>query len=428
MVQAMIPSIQHRQHLRGLSRRQLGEYQLDRLNRLLDGILPVNPFYADKLAGHPTRLDDLRHLSKFPFTTKEDLLGAGGGTYSATNRTFPLERYVRFHRTSGTRGRPLVVLDTAEDWQWWIDCWQYVLDAADVGAEDRALVAFSYGPFIGFWSAHDALAARGALVIPSGGMSTLARIELIDSSRATAVFSTPTYALRMAEVAREHGIRLGSLGIRRLIVMGEPGGSVASLRERIQEAWGVAAFDHGGATEVGPWGYGDPHGDGMWVIESEFIAEFISVERGEAAEEGELSHLVLTSLGRRGSPVIRYRTGDLVRPRWDRPGSSRFVFLEGGILGRADDMVIVRGVNIFPSSVEQILHTFPEVVEYRLTARRVGSVDQLLVEVEDRLQNPGRIAEELYLRLGLKVEVREVPLGTLPRHEGKGRRFVDERT
>jgi phenylacetate-CoA ligase len=125
--------------------------------------------------------------------------------------------------------------------------------------------------------------------------------------------------------------------------------------------------------------------------------------------------------------VIRYRTGDLVRPRWSETGANRFVLLEGGVLGRADEMMIIRGVNIFPSAVEEIVRSFPEVVEYRMTARKRGAMDELLVEVEDRLSAPRRIAEEMYLRLGLKIEVELAPPASLPRFEGKGRRFIDER-
>jgi phenylacetate-CoA ligase len=319
------------------------------------------------------------------------------------------------------------VLDTAEDWNWWIDTWQYVLDAAELGAEDRALMAFSFGPFIGFWSAHDAVAARGALVIPGGGLSTLARLELARASRATAIFCTPSYALHMAEVAGENQIDVASLEVRRLVVAGEPGGSIPAVRQRIEHAWNAKVVDHGGASEVGPWGYADRQGRGLHVTESEFLAEFLSVETGKTAVEGELAELVLTTLGRAGSPVLRYRTHDLVRPTWNSGGPNRFVLLEGGVLGRSDDMLIIRGVNIFPTSVEQILRSFPEVVEYRMIAHRDGEMDALTIQIEDRLGAPQRVARDLLLRLGLRVDVHCVPLGSLPRFEAKGKRFVDRR-
>jgi phenylacetate-CoA ligase len=214
-------------------------------------------------------------------------------------------------------------------------------------------------------------------------------------------------------------------------------------------------FDHGGATEVGPWGFADAAGRGMHVNEAEFIAEFISVETGQPAKEGEQAHLILTTLGRSGAPVIRYRTGDVVRPVWPSnsprhlgeglgegtrgkhlsPGPSlqgrgvacSFVLLAGSILGRADDMLIIRGMNVYPTAVEQILRSFPEVVEYRMTARKRGELEELVVEVEDHLQQPERIANELHLKLGLKIEVRCAPAMSLPRFDGKGQRFVDLR-
>ena len=272
-----------------------------------------------------------------------------------------------------------------------------------------------------------AATARGLLVAPTGGMSTVARLDLIRSLKATVLFCTPSYALHLAEKAVESQIETSQLGVRWVIVAGEPGGSIPSIRHRIETAWGATVIDHSGASEVGPWGFGDSEGRGLFVNESDFIAEFISIESGEPAGEGELSELVLTSLGRWGSPVVRYRTGDLVRPSWSHESECRFVFLEGGVLSRSDDMMIIRGVNIFPSSVEQILRSFPEVVEYRLTAYKSGAMDGLVVEIEDRLEQPQRVARELQLRLGLKIQVDCVPLGTLPRFEAKGKRFVDER-
>jgi phenylacetate-CoA ligase len=412
--------------LAGLDARALVQHQLARLNGLLDRILPDNAFYAGKLGGITRPVTSLDQLATWPFTYKQELIGSPDHDL-AQNRTWPLERYARFHRTSGTHGRPLGVLDTAEDWRWWLDCWQFVLDAAEVTSEDRALMAFSFGPFVGFWSAYDALAERGCLLIPTGGVSTLGRLEMARIAGATVVCCTPSYALHMAEVGADNSLDVGSLGVRRLIVAGEPGGSVPAVRARLEAAWNAQVLDHCGASEVGPWGYGDLAGGSVRVNESEFLAEFLAVATGTPATEGELAELVLTTLGRFGSPVIRYRTGDLVRPSWRGEGASGFVRLEGGILGRADDMLVVRGVNIFPSSIEQIVRSFPEIIEFRTIVTTEAQLDQLLVEIEDRLNSPERVAQELQLRLGLNVEVRPVPLGSLPRHEGKGKRFIDRR-
>src|SRR5687768_10053720 len=195
-----------RRQLERLPPEELARHQLARLNALLTEVVPHNRFYAEKLAQTNWPLSSLEELNHLPFTFKEELVTAPHDGEFAANLTYPIERYVRYHHTSGTRGRPMPVLDTAEDWQWWIELWQFVLDEAEVGPEDRALLAFSFGPFIGFWSAHDATVARGTMAIPTGGMNTLARVELARRMRATVLFCTPSYALRLAEVALENRI------------------------------------------------------------------------------------------------------------------------------------------------------------------------------------------------------------------------------
>lgn len=321
----------------------------------------------------------------------------------------------------------MIVLDTADDWDWWMETWQYVLDSAGITNADRVVMAFSFGPFIGFWSAFDAAVSRGAMVVPTGAMGSLARLELMRTVKSTVVFCTPSYALHLAEVAHENQIELANLSVEKIIVAGEPGGSIPAIREQIESAWHAKVIDHCGASEVGPWGFADPAGRGIYVNEAQFIAEFLSIETGQPAEEDELAELVLTTLGRAGSPVIRYRTGDLVKPTWNDDQPCSFALLQEGVLGRTDDMMIVRGVNVFPTSIEQILRGFPEIVEYRMTAFKDSAMDQLKIEIEDRLENPQRVKTELKVRLGLRVDIECVPLGSLPRFEAKGRRFVDNR-
>jgi phenylacetate-CoA ligase len=403
----------------------LREHQLRRLRDLLGAILPTNAFYQEKLAACSTPPDDWSEFASWPTTSKQELVG--NDSPFAANLTFDVDRYRHFHRTSGTTGKPLAVLDTAEDWRWWINAWQFVLDAAELEEHDRAVMAFSYGPFIGFWSAHDAAVARGALVVPSGGMSSVARLDLIQSVQATVVFCTPSYALHLADVAADQQVQLSKSSVSRLIVAGEPGGSAPAIRRRIEDAWGARVVDHSGATEIGPWGYSDATGQGLHVNEFDFYPEFINWKTGLPAQDGELAELVLTTLGRTGCPVIRYRTGDLVRPTRNHPGPNRFALLQGGVLGRVDDMMIIRGVNIFPSSVEEILRGFPEVSEFRLTATKHGAMDSLQIEVEDQLGKPERIAAALQVRLGLRIDVKLVPPSSLPRFEAKGKRFIDLR-
>ena len=407
-------------------RDQLATHQLAKLNQLLDSILPSNRFYADKLSKLDRPLKSLDDLQQLPFTTKDELTGEQTSQY-ARNLTFPIDHYVRFHRTSGTSGRPLAVLDTENDWRWWIATWQYVLDVAEITDEDHAAMAFSFGPFIGFWSAHEALVDRGCMVLPCGGMSSLARLELLIENKATVLCCTPSYALHLSSVAKENKLDIGSSSVRSIIVAGEPGGSVPAIRERIEQAWQAKLIDHAGATEIGPWGY-DDEGQGLRIVESEFIPEFLRVGTDEPAADGELAELILTTLGRTGAPVIRYRTGDLVRPDRQVGAPNHFVRLTGGVLGRVDQMVIVRGVNIYPSAIEQILRSVPEVEEYRMIASKSGEMDDLTIEVEDQLESPQRISDLLTTRLGLRIVVRCVPSGSLPRSEHKGQRFIDQRT
>ena len=220
-----------RDKILALDGEDLAGLQLQKINELLGSILPGNRFYSEKLSATPTRLDSLEDLAQLPFTFKDELVDSGSQDDYAANLTYPVEEYVRFHRTSGTRGRPMVVLDTCDDWKWWVETWQYVLDAAEIMAGDTVLLAFSFGPFIGFWSAFDALVHRRALVIPGGGLNTLARLDLIRSTGVSTIFSTPSYALHMAEVAKENQINVADLPVNKIFVAGEPGGSVPAIRE-----------------------------------------------------------------------------------------------------------------------------------------------------------------------------------------------------
>ena len=293
------------------------------------------------------------------------------------------------------------------------------------------MLAFSFGPFIGFWSAHDALVARGALV------DSRRRHELAGPARADRAHRRHRAVLH-AELRAAPGRSGGRAQDRparvrrcdKIIVAGEPGGSHArACAQRIEAAWQAASDRPRRRQRSRPVGLRRRRAAAACTSSrAEFIAEFLSVETGEPAAAGELSHLVLTSLGRRGMPVIRYRTGDLVRPTWPTSGANRFVLLEGGVLGRADDMLIIRGVNMFPARVEQILRSFPEVVEYRITARKRGEMDELVVEVEDHLEQPRRSPRSCNCGWACKVDVRWRRRCRCRGSKAKARRFIDERT
>lgn len=419
-----------RDELRALSAAPLRSLQLDRLNKLLE-TASRQPFYASRLADVALPLTSLDQLSSIGPIHKNDLIAEQRGM---PGRIFerPRREYTRLHQTSGTRGWPMPVLDTPADWQWWLECWGYVLDAADVTPDDVAMMAFSFGPFIGFWTANDALVARGATVVPGGGMSSEARLQLIEDHRCTIVCCTPTYALHLASVAADRGIDLAGGSVGRIIVAGEPGGSVPVVRERIEQAWGAKVVDHSGASEVGAWGVGSVDGRGLHVIETEFIAERLRFDEdpnGTPVEEGEEAELVLTNLGRFGGPAIRYRTGDIVRGFEDHDYACRFLWLAGGVLGRADDMMVIRGVNVFPSSVEAIVREVDATAEFRMIATRRDEMDQLSIEIEadDETEKLNRLSELLRDRLAMRVRVDAVATGTLPRFEAKAQRWIDRR-
>lgn len=412
-----------------MSRSELISQQLARLNGML-AALHEQPFYAQRLVGAPRRLDSIEQMDQLPLLTKQDLMG---DTPGAPGKIFHLPRhaYSRWHQTSGSRGWPMPVLDTAEDWQWWIRCWQYVLDSAEVTGRDTAMMAFSFGPFIGFWTAFDALVGRGVLVVPGGGLSSAARLQLMQESGCSLLFCTPSYALRLANLASENGLDLVKGPVEKIVVAGEPGGSVPSIRAAIETLWGAKVIDHAGASEIGAWGFAVPDGSGLQVIESEFIAEFL-VQDSESgvsrrANVGETCELILTNLGRHGGPLLRYRTGDLVRPVWDHSERFPFVKLEGGVLGRVDDMLVIRGVNVFPGSLEAVIREIEASAEYRILISQHANLDQLEIQLEASPEVCRILSERLRERLLLRVVVFPVAVGTLSPTNGKASRVIDHR-
>jgi phenylacetate-CoA ligase len=417
----------YRPDLEAAPHEAIRERQLVRLNALLREVLPSNEFYRGKLGNCSGSLE-WEAFQELPFTTKQELV-ADQATYPPLGRIASYEpaRYTTYHQTSGTSGRPLTILDTPESWDWWAECWMYVYHAAGVTPNDRIFFAFSFGPFIGFWSAFAGAQRMGALTIPGGGMDSKSRLELMKHTRPTVLLCTPTYALRLAEVAREQGWPLRDWGVRVTIHAGEPGASIPAVRGRIDEAFGSRSFDHAGGTEVGAYGYSCEVRDGVHVNEQEFIAEVIDPLTGEHVREGDAGELVITNLGRVGWPVIRYRTGDLVTFGKRRCDCGRtFLKLPGGLLGRCDDLIIVRGVNIYPSSVEAIVRTF-EVDEFRLVRMGRLGTEELVVEVEAREDVSRQLAEALRQRLGVRIPTRVVPAASLPRFELKAKRVIDLR-
>jgi phenylacetate-CoA ligase len=400
---------------------------MPQLDTLLAAVLPDNPFYAAKLRD----VSPGSALSTLPFTLKQELIDdqIAHPPYGS-NLTYPLSRYTRFCQTSATTtGTPMRWLDTPESWDWMIGNWIRVYQAAGVATGDRIFFAFSFGPFLGFWVGFEAATRGGCLAIPGGGLRSAARLRAIVETSATVLCCTPTYAIRLAEVAAEENIDLRASQVRTLIVAGEPGGSVPATRAHISKLWhGARVVDHHGMTEIGPVSYGCPKRPGvLHVIEDSYTAEVIDPVTCQPVPRGVTGELVLTNLGRLGSPLIRYRTSDIVQaaPEERCECGARDLALDGGILGRTDDMLLVRGVNVYPSAVENILRGFDAVTEYRVQIQNQRTLPELSIQVEAHDSTLAhRIEAALANSFALRIPVALVPPGTLPRFEMKARRWV----
>jgi phenylacetate-CoA ligase len=420
-----------------LDRFAIEAIQLEKLQLLLTTVLSQNPFYSAKLQRAGVR-GAIASLAEFvaavPFTDKSEIVD-DQSKYPpfGSDLSYPLERYTRFHQTSGTTGTPVRWLDTPESWEWMLDCWIRVYQSAGTVPQDRVFFPFSFGPFLGFWVAFDAATRIGCLSISCGNMRSAARLRAILDNGVTILCSTPSYAIHLAEIAAEEKIDLRKGKVRTIIVAGEPGGSIPSTRALVENLWpGSRVVDHHGMTEVGPVTYECPERRGtLHIIEDGYFPEIIDPVSLESVQPRGTGELVLTNLGRLGSPLLRYRTGDIVRRSQDglcACGSAE-LSLDGGILGRCDDMVIVRGVNLYPSAVEEILRSCG-VVEFRVQTSQHRALEEMSIEIESE---PGRddlaivakrVATTIHNALGFRVHVSCVPYGTLPRFEGKGNRWI----
>ena len=423
-----------------LSKEEIKNVQLKKLNDLLMFVNQNNAFYSAKYQGIKFPLNSLAELENLPFATKKEFVSDQNDFPPlGKNHSYPEENYIRYHQTSGTTGRPLKVLDTAESWDWLADCWVEVYRAAGVTKHDRLFLAFAFGPFLGFWTAYEGAKKIGALVFPGGGQTSLERLQSIINNKITVLVCTPSYALHLEEVAKEAGIDLSQTSIKKTIHAGEPGASVPAVRDKIEQIWGASCYDHSGMTEIGVVSYSCDSKAGLHCNESEYIVEVIDPETLKPVANGEKGELVLTNLGRWGYPAIRYRTHDLViKDETICSCGNPNILLPGGIIGRTDDMMIVRGINIFPPSIEAILREFVELVEFRIVLYTVGGMDQVKVEVElsdysekHKAQNDQTLdamRKLLRERLGLRIDVELKDSHALPRFEMKARRMVDQRT
>jgi phenylacetate-CoA ligase len=423
----------YNQQLETLDRDHLRETHKERLRSLI-AELRTNQFYQQKASRAGIgleRIEEVEDLRLLPFTTKTELVEEQAA-HPPFGRllTYPLSRYRYLHQTSGTTGRPLKWLDTEQDWEWWKRCWGYVYRGAGVTEDDIVFCAFSFGPYLSHWTAISGAWQIGAMAVAGGGMNSEQRLQSIFDNRCTVLVSTPTYALHLAEVARAHGIDLRDSAVRLSIHAGEPGASLPNVKRAIEEAWGTTCFDHAGATEVGAWAFDcEAQTGAIHLNEAEFVFEVIDPQSGAPSGENQTGELVLTNLGRAGMPVIRYRTGDLVEMTFERCGCGRgFARIKGGVMGRADDMMIVRGVNLYPSAIDDLIRSLSVIAEYEVNIHRVEGMDDLVIKIE--AAQPGSFEEASVVlsrafrrQFNIRVSIEESAQGSLPRYEFKARRF-----
>lgn len=409
-----------------MERGALQQRQIERLNRLLRLVHSEdhgNAFQRDRVPAEVASLEEFR--SEVALTSKGELVEDRlVHPPFGRNLSYPLSACTRLCQTSGTSGEPLAWLDTPESWQTMLESWKRVHRASGLESPDeRVFFAFSFGPFLGFWTAFEAATQLGFLAIPGGGMRSDARLQMMARYDVTALCCTPTYALRLGTMAHEATMHFPHL--KAILVAGEPGGSLPEVRQRLAALWGeqVRVADHHGLTETGPVSHEDTRYPGhLVVMEEDFIAEVLDPESGQEVEDGQTGELVLTTLHRAACPLFRYRTGDLVRKRLLPE-----LALEGGILGRLDDMLLVRGVNIYPSAVERLVRRFPAIGEYRVCQSTQDDMIELTVEIETVRAEPGtaqQLENAFWSQFQLRVPVVEVPGGTLPIQEFKAKRWV----
>lgn len=424
------------------SRQTMRGVQTTRLREQVRHAHAHSGFYRRKMdeAGVvPDEIQELEDLKRLPFTTKDELKECQRerppwGDILAV----PFENCLRVHFTSGTTGRPVAVLDTPEDWRGFFGSYARGLYAMGIRPSDMVMTAFGFGPWIGFWSGFYAAQEIGCLVVPNGGLSTDQRIDLLINYPITVFGSTPSYALYLAEQARKKGIDLAKDSkVRITWHTGEPGASIPSTKRKIEEAFGAKCFDLPGLTEIAAWGFECEYQSGQIHIHEDYVyPEVLDPDRGEPVSPGETGELVFTSLYRKAMPLLRYRTRDIVKQaETPCPCGRTLLSLQGGILGRLDDMKKVRGIIVYPSRIEEAVRRFPEAEEFQIVFQRQDGLDHLLVKVDPSPALGGdglsslkeKLSEELHLALGIRASVEFVEPGGLPRWDHKARRVVDDR-
>jgi phenylacetate-CoA ligase len=443
MFMAKDPSLYWNPLLETLPREKLRDLQVKKFKRVFEWAYNNSPFYRRlyKDAGmEPGDINTMEDIRKVPKTDKgmlRDVQSRQPFPYGDM-LAVPLTQVTEFRQTSGTTGTPVYQADTWQDWEWWSECWSYILHAQGYRDTDRVFIPFGYNIFVAFWAGHYAAEKIGCEVVPGGVLDTEARIMKMKELKCNGFMATPTYVLGMADTARKIGIDPKSIGIQKITCAGEPGASIPTTKQRIEDAWGAHVYDHIGATEIGAWSYMctfEPRG--LHVNEAFFLVEIEDVDTGEIIEEpGRNGKMVVTAFDRTAKPCIRFDSKDVIRwADYDCECGRTFRIIDGGVVGRADDITKVKGVLLAPTAIEEVVRNFTELSdEYEVVVSKKGDIDDIALKIEVK---PGfesreasilaRLKDELRVKtnLGYKIEVH--PYGSLPRYEVKAKRFKDMR-
>lgn len=431
-----------RKELETMPRAGLGELQLRRFRERMAYVYEHSPMYRrkyDEAGVRPQEIRTLADVRRVPVTVKEELRESQArrppwGDFLCIRP----EEGVRVFQTTGTTGIPVKVVLNRTDWTvHFYEQFMHFMHGYGITPADVLFVPFNYGLYIAWWGFQAALEQAGVMIVPGGGQSTPDRIRNLLEWGATAVCGTPTYLVRLGETAREMGLDLPGSPVRVVVAAGEPGANVPATKKALGELWGAEVFDDIGSSEISNFGFECLAHRGTHVIESMFLAECLDPESLEPVAPGEIGELVLSNLCTESMPLLRYRMKDLVRFNLEPcPCGRSYLRLEGGILGRSDDMFQFAGVNIFPSAVENLVRDVPEFgSEYqlviphpqggrRLTVRVEPASPELPPEVLERAV--ARFVETFRYRITVTPAVEVAAPGELPRFEHKARRLVRE--
>ena len=424
------------------SRAVMTRWQSERLREQVRHAAAHSPFYRRKLkaAGvKPALIRTMADLERLPFTTKDELKeNQAARPPWGDVLAVPLAEVLRVHLTSATTGRPLAFLDTREDWHGFYHSYARSLYAYGVRKTDMVMAAFSYGPWIGYWSGFYAAQDLGCLVFPVGGLSTDQRMDALLNYPITVLGCTPSYALFLAEHAAKKGIDLAKdTKIRITWHTGEPGASIPATKARIEGAFGARAYDLPGLTEIAAWGFECDARAGLTHVHEDYCYPEVLDEQDRPVGPGGRGELVFTSLYRKAMPLIRYRTRDIVQVADRRcPCGRTLIAFEGGVLARLDDMKKVRGIIVYPRRIEELVRPHAAVDEFQIVFRRHAGLDEIVVRIDpspslslaERTALRARLEESLRTGLGLRATVEITEPGALPRWDHKAKRVRDERT